>query len=171
MAGTGEAFLSKLASTSGTSLWTFGICVSSSETHVHIHIYFNLISSCRICQRYTTFIPFFKRKTHFEIIQVEIKLPRTQTSEKRMVGGGHLLCIFSMLWIWIQRMKRKGRTSVRRFPGVKRAENFAEVARIFRTEISNYKTWSYLLDCKETFFALCFLKVTEVCEWVYLCTK
>lgn len=34
-------------------------------------------------------------------------------------------------------MKRKGRTSVRRFPGVKRAEKFPEVARIFRTEISN----------------------------------
>lgn len=37
-------------------------------------------------------------------------------------------------------MKKKGGGSVRWFPEVKKAENFSDDARLFRTEMSNYET-------------------------------
>lgn len=56
---------------------------------------------------------------------------------------------------------------MRWFPEVKKAENFPDDARLFRTEMSNYETWSSLLDCKGNSLCLMFSKSNRA-FWVGL---
>lgn len=56
---------------------------------------------------------------------------------------------------------------MRWLPEVKKAENFPDDARLFRTEMSNYETWSSLLDCKGNSLCLMFSKSNRAL-WVGL---